>query len=148
MLVHKEPRKPKQASLRRAISTAYYALFHLLIHESVANWKRQDLRATLGRAFDHGNMKSASNRIQDRRQFPFTGENPSVVADLRNVAKVFAELQEQRHTADYDNTKFWTKTDALAQVVSVQQAFGSWKNIRNERIAQAYLMSLLVKRRD
>jgi hypothetical protein len=30
-LVHSKQRKPKQASLRRAVSTAYYALFHLLI---------------------------------------------------------------------------------------------------------------------
>jgi hypothetical protein len=50
-------------------------------------------------------MKSASNRIRDTRQFPFTGENQSVVSDLRYVAKTFAELQEQRHVADYDNAQ-------------------------------------------
>src|SRR5712691_6919600 len=33
-LLRREPRRPKQASLRRAVSTAYYALFHLLIHEA------------------------------------------------------------------------------------------------------------------
>jgi uncharacterized protein (UPF0332 family) len=49
-LIHQEPRNPKQASLRRAVSTAYYALFHLLISEAVANWKRVNLRAALGRA--------------------------------------------------------------------------------------------------
>ena len=48
-LVHKEPRNPKQASLRRAVSAAYYALFHLLISEAVANWNRVNLRAALGR---------------------------------------------------------------------------------------------------
>lgn len=148
MLVHKEPRKPRQASLRRAVSTAYYSLFHLLISASVANWKRPDLRATLGRAFDHTSMKSASNRLQDTRQFPFTGEDPKTVSHLRYVAKTFAQLQEQRHTADYDNAKSWTKTDALSQVVSVQQAFRAWKKVCNERIAQAYLISLLVKKRD
>lgn len=31
MLAHREPRRPKQASLRRAASAAYYALFHLLV---------------------------------------------------------------------------------------------------------------------
>jgi hypothetical protein len=50
-LVHKERRNPKQASLRRAVSTAYYALFHLLMNEAVANWNRVNLRAALGRAF-------------------------------------------------------------------------------------------------
>ncbi len=33
-LANREPRRPKQASLRRAISAAYYALFHLLVDEA------------------------------------------------------------------------------------------------------------------
>ncbi len=49
-LVHKEPRNPRQASLRRAVSTAYYALFYLLISEAVVNWNRPRLRDALGRA--------------------------------------------------------------------------------------------------
>ena len=124
-LAYKEPRNPKQASLRRAVSTAYYALFHLLISEAVANWNVVSLRAALGRAFDHGVMKAASNRIQDTRQFSFTGEDPAVVAALRAVAKTFAQLQEKRHIADYDNTTFWTRTEALTQVNSAEQAFNT-----------------------
>ena len=147
-LAHKEPRNPKQASLRRAVSTAYYALFHLLISEAVANWNVVSLRAALGRAFDHGVMKAASNRIQDTRQFSFTGEDPAVVAALRAVAKTFAQLQEKRHIADYDNTTFWTRTEALAQVKSAEQAFTRWKGIRHEQITQAYLVSLMVVKRD
>lgn len=147
-LVHKEPRNPKQSSLRRAVSAAYYALFHLLISEAVANWSRVNLRAALGRAFDHNIMKAASNRLQDARQFPFTGEDLTVVAALKAVAKTFAQLQEKRHIADYDNTTFWTRTEALAQVKSAERAFATWKPIRNEQIAQAYLVSLVVKKRD
>lgn len=100
------------------------------------------------RAFDHNNMKSASNRIKDRRQYPFSMEDPQVVSDLRQVAKTFAQLQEQRHIADYDNGKFWTKVEALSQVASVQKAFEAWERIEKEPISQAYLMSLLVKKRD
>jgi len=36
-LARSEKSKPKQASLRRAVSTAYYALFHLLIAEATGN---------------------------------------------------------------------------------------------------------------
>jgi hypothetical protein len=46
-LVKREPKRPKQASLRRAISTAYYALFHLLISEAVLNWRRAEDRVEL-----------------------------------------------------------------------------------------------------
>ena len=147
-LVHKEPRNPKQASLRRAVSTAYYTLFHLLISDTVSNWSRANLRTALGRAFDHTTMKAASNRIQRSQHFPFRGEKPKVVADLRAVAKTFVQLQEKRHVADYDNTTFWTRTEALAQVKAAERAFNAWKLVRRERITQEYLVSLLVKKRD
>ena len=147
-LVQKEPSTPKQASLRRAVSAAYYALFHLLISEAVANWNRVNLRAALGRAFDHSVMKAASNRVIDARRFPFTGHDSEIVAALRAVAATFAELQERRHIADYDNATVWTRTEALAQVRSADQAFATWKGIRDEHIAQAYLVSLIVKKRD
>jgi uncharacterized protein (UPF0332 family) len=147
-LVHKEPKNPRQASLRRGVSTAYYALFHLLISESVANWNRQDLRPSLGRAFDHGSMKGASYRVLNPQTFPFTGEDPVVVAKLRVVATAFVQLQDQRHTADYDNTTFWTRSEALKQVKTAEQAFVTWRAIRNEHIAQAYLVSFLVKNRS
>ena len=64
------------------------------------------------------------------------------------MAKTFVQLQEKRHTADYDNTAFWTRTEALARVKSAEQAFNTWNPIRNEQIAQAYLVSLVVKKRD
>src|SRR5712692_5365690 len=34
-LANREKKRPRQASLRRAVSTAYYALFHLLISEAL-----------------------------------------------------------------------------------------------------------------
>src|SRR5580704_5206468 len=52
-LANREPKRPKQASLRRAVSTAYYALFHLLITETTKNWKRPTERYTLARMFEH-----------------------------------------------------------------------------------------------
>ena len=50
----------RQASLRRAVSTAYYALFHLLISEAMLSWSQAEQRAALGRLFDHGTMLNAS----------------------------------------------------------------------------------------
>ena len=46
----KEP--SNQASLRRAVSTAYYALFHLLIDECVSKWAVERQRSVLARTFD------------------------------------------------------------------------------------------------
>ena len=147
-LVHFEPETPTQASLRRAVSTAYYALFHFLISEAVANWNQDVLRSYLARAFDHAPMKNASNRVLDNKKFPFSGEDPVVVKKLRKVAKSLAQLQDQRHIADYDNTTVWTLVDALTQVTSAEQAFLTWREIRHQPIAQAYPVSFLVKNRS
>ena len=35
------PHEPKQVDLRRAVSAAYYGLFHLLTMEAAQNWKHQ-----------------------------------------------------------------------------------------------------------
>ena len=59
-----DAKKPKQANLRRAISSAYYALFHLLVDEACrvqigALHNQAPFRQVLGRAFAHGVMKEA-----------------------------------------------------------------------------------------
>jgi hypothetical protein len=63
-LARKEPKRPKQASLRRAVSAAYYGLFHLLVDAAVKQFVRGqnpwDLQNVLRRAFDHSEMKSMS----------------------------------------------------------------------------------------
>jgi hypothetical protein len=56
-------------------------------------------------------------------------------------------MHEQRELADYDYSGHWTRTDVLPKVESVANAFEAWKAIRNEREAQAFLFSLLNKRR-
>src|SRR5580658_10967433 len=61
-LARREPKRPRQASLRRAVSTSYYALFHLLLSHVTANWKQTHQRATLARHFKHGNMFKASDK--------------------------------------------------------------------------------------
>jgi uncharacterized protein (UPF0332 family) len=143
-LARRDRTKPKQASLRRAVSTAYYALFHLLIREAVSNWKRHDQRTTLARAFDHGRMKSASQQVGNRK---FEGETAHIVADLKRVAGAFYRLQEFRHLADYDDAAKWSRIDALEAVELASAAFEAWQSIKEEKIAQDYLLQFLVQRR-
>lgn len=59
-LAFKEKKKPRQASLRRAVSSAYYSLFHLLLDEAAALVagagplkSKTDLRRLVGRSFTH-----------------------------------------------------------------------------------------------
>lgn len=137
-----------QAILRRAVSTAYYALFHLLISEATLNWARPELRPALGRVFDHGKMKSASEakRAAVNAQLKSGSSTIAVSLHLRTVAEAFIQVQDKRNEADYDIAKEWTLTEVKLQIAAVNAAFESWNVIREERDAQAYLVSLLVKR--
>jgi len=142
-LARREKGKPKQASLRRAVSTAYYAVFHLLVAEAVGNWKRSDQRAKLARAFEHGRMKQASIKTRSAK---FDGESALAVAGLKTVANAFIRLQEFRHEADYDDSLRLARTDVVSWIALASDAFASWSAIRNERIAQDYLLALLIHR--
>jgi hypothetical protein len=141
LLLNKESKNPTQASLRRSVSTAYYALFHLLIQDASANWSRLDTRDYLARAFEHKTMKEASSRAENATYE--RSVSPQVVAKLRSVAKAFRELQFQRHLADYSNATKWDRTKASAKVNQSKTSFSNWKSIRNEYVAQRYLVSLL-----
>ena len=147
-LIEKSESDAAQAELRRAVSTAYYALFHLLISETVLNWNRESSRPALGRMFDHGLMRRASQRAPDGRLFPLDGQDPETLNALIKVAKAFVQLQDKRHLADYHNGVMWTKLEAQDEVVAAREAFANWAAIRGENIAQEYLVSLLIKSRD
>jgi hypothetical protein len=85
--------EPKQASLRRAVSTAYYALFHLLIDEAVGNWTVVRQRSILARTFDHGKMKKV---CEDHVNQFFSSGSPAAGLQLMKVAQTFAMLQQKR----------------------------------------------------
>lgn len=143
-LARREKNRPKQASLRRAVSTAYYSLFHLLIAAAVVNWRRRDQRTALARVFDHHRMKSASEKVPSG----IPGQDPSVVADLKMVATAFIRLQQYRYAADYDNSQKWSRTEVLAQVNLASEASRRWRAIRTQKIAQDYLLSFLSVKRS
>jgi hypothetical protein len=138
----------RQVALRRSVSTAYYAIFHLLISETITNWNRQSSRNSLGRMFDHGMMKRVSKQLFESTTLQTTGADPGIIGQLQFVAKSFCELQMKRHTADYDYNKHWDRTDALRLVLLCRSVFTTWDLIKNEDIAQEYLVSLLIKPRD
>lgn len=146
-LANRERKRPRQASLRRAVSTAYYAIFHLLINEAVSKWKIGTQRAQLARTFEHARMYSASDRIRNTGPKYFRDQNPETVSQLKLIATAFAELYEYRQTADYDNTTQWARTDVLEIIETVRNAFKSVDATRNQRIANDYLLSLFVKER-
>lgn len=138
----------RQATLRRAVSTADHALFHLLISDATLNWARPELRPALGRLFEHGPMRLASeSQISQLRVYfkgrPSDGPERTASEHLRNVANTFVQTQQSRQDADYNTAKEWTLTEVETQIKAVAEALRSWSIIRERAIAQAYLLSLL-----
>jgi uncharacterized protein (UPF0332 family) len=136
------PDDPKQVDLRRAVSAAYYALFHLLTTEAAQNWKHESQRTRFARMFDHGRMRASSSKTSSR-PLPADPAEASLARDLKLVADSFVMLQQARHTADYDNSKVWSRTQVYDITAQTQFAMAAWKVIREEEMAQDYLFDLM-----
>lgn len=142
------PEEAHQPSLRRALSTAYYALFHLLISEATANCGDPRFRAALSRVFDHGTMKAASEKKVSEintqfRQNSQQGPEWVVKDNLYKVAETFLRAQYDRNEADYNLVRGWQPTEVSLLIEEVADAFNRWNLIRDEPAARDYLMSML-----
>ncbi|MGD0024006.1 MAG: hypothetical protein ABSC37_05135 [Xanthobacteraceae bacterium] len=98
-LAQLEEGRPRRTSLRRAISSAYYALFHALAalcaNRLVGYSKPWDVYAPIYRTLDHGRAKDVFKRM-----------SASHGPDIASIGQTFILLQERRHTADYDPSPF------------------------------------------
>jgi hypothetical protein len=57
-----------------------------------------------------------------------------------------AQAQYHRTEADYNTARQWDLTEVLLHIDGIVDAFKSWKIIREEPAAQAYLVSMLPSR--
>lgn len=141
-----------EANLRRAVSSAYYALFHLLVRDAIVNWKHADHHSRLARTFDHKRMKDASTttlkEIGNVRNSEASDSKQTVRFKLSIVAQAFVDLQQARHKADYDIGEPFEALDAALDVAQARLAFQSWDEIKDEPLAQGFLYSLLFKDRS
>jgi hypothetical protein len=95
--------------------------------------------------FDHGRMKACSSRVSSR-PFPVDPAEIRIAKDLKLVADSFLKLQQARHTADYDNSKVWSRTQVREIISDAEDAMAAWSNIRAREIAQDYLLELMGSR--
>jgi uncharacterized protein (UPF0332 family) len=125
-IVELDPKRPRQANLLRAVSTAYYAVFHYLIDEACCvqigtQNSQKEHRYALARAFAHTSMKDACKSFNGGtlkeaiiKGMPRdeNGHYP-IPVEIRDIAGTFVELQEMRHQADYDLSEQFRKADVL-----------------------------------
>jgi hypothetical protein len=122
------PGQPRNSDLRRAVSSAYYALFHQISDGVICSVFPRSARMNqlqLRRHITHASVKRVSSWI--------SGDQPSshlvdLVKELRSdhlvtqVAQSFSHLLQQRELADYDHLADFRKEVVVVDVVRARQA--------------------------
>jgi hypothetical protein len=149
-LVDRNPGTQVEADLRRAVSTAYYALFHLLIHEATTRLVAVTaLRQRFARSFDHRVMKTvcveyAGLPLNASGQYT-TPAGQAIPRQIRDIADTFEVLQAARHWADYDMAVTVSHADADIEVMRAEVAFLDWAAVQADPAADSFLAELLCR---
>jgi uncharacterized protein (UPF0332 family) len=150
-LANYEPKRPRQASLKRAVSAAYYSLFHHLASEAallmLPGKSATTIRPVFQRAFQHGHMKNAAKSFAGgtvTNAWRGAMRGTPVSQELRRVASAFVDLQEARHEADYDLSRRFSRSEVRDLIDIAERATTAWHSIRKTPEAQVFLCALLV----
>jgi uncharacterized protein (UPF0332 family) len=139
-LARANPKKPAQPFLRKAVSTAYYAVFEALAKECAnAFVGKKDCAAwyQVCRSLEHTYAKSQCKKA-NTKSFP---------NGIQAFAFSFVQLQEDRHKADYDHSVFFTRADVLLRIQEAEVAIQKLKSApRFDR--RAFSVWVMFKTRD
>ena len=141
----------RQTDLRRAISTAYYAVFHTVLTAFADRIAGRAKRTTpqyvhVYRGLDHrtlGGLCAVATRPSVPPKYsgllPPDGFGPAV----RVFSLAVLDLQRERHLADFDPGWSIRPSDANALVRSARDAIAQWVGTPAEQ-REAFLLLLLL----
>lgn len=125
-LLEKRQGRPNSADVRRAVSNAYYALFHHITDGAIdlLLGKSVDLvvRGYFSRSFNHGTMKNVCEKVEKGAS---PDRNKAIIESLPGkrfsgpiieIAKNFVILQKARHDADYAINYNYRLVDAKSEL--------------------------------
>jgi hypothetical protein len=126
-LVDRNPAAPVEADPRRGVSTAYYALFHLLVQEATTRIVAvAALHPRIARSFDHRVMRLVCQeyaRLTPNAAGILLLAGQIVPRAIQDIATAFVALQQARHQADYDTGALIVQLQAQADVTRAENAF-------------------------
>ena len=146
-----DSRRPRQANLRRSISTAYYAMFHLVTSGCVQGFAPpvpNTLGMRMARAVAHSEVKDVCAMIW-KGQLSYAMQEllpTGASASLQGFSESFVELQEARHRADYDLSATYSRAEVLQLLNQVDQAFIEWELIQPDEL-NVFLSAVLFAKR-
>ncbi len=121
---------PSEEQLRRAVSTAYYALFHGILRAGADRFVGEENEnrpgyALIYRSFSHRRMKAVCAALDVARLNPSLQRQLGVAAvsrDMRDFASEFVALQDARNRADYDPQARFLRPDTIRVVDQAELA--------------------------
>ncbi len=136
-----------KAELRRAVSTAYYAVFHLLVHDGTDCLVAvPELRPRVARTFEHRYMKAVA---QEYASLPknstgqyFDSASQVVPAQIVSTAESFVILHEARVQADYNTDVNLTHSDAVKNVQIAEKTFADCGALQGDPALVTFLGEL------
>jgi hypothetical protein len=150
-LVDHNPAAPVEADLRRGVSTAYYALFHLLVFSGTDRLVAvAALRPRAARAFGHNVMKTVCHEYarlsrDSTGRFIIAATGEIVPQGVRDIASAFVALQEARHRADYHTEAVFTRSIADTEVMRAELAFLDWAGVQSDPATETFLAELFCR---
>jgi hypothetical protein len=145
---------PRQVDLRRAISDAYYGIFHATLAAAADQFVGASKRLTnryvlVYRSISHGAIYELCSEVRKPalpRSLTRHGPPGGFGHDLKGYAGGVLELQAKRLSADYDPLMRYQRSDAVAAVTAAQIALTHFKNAA-EAEREAFLALLVFKPR-
>ena len=142
---------PAEVNLRRAISAAYYALFHALteVGASLSGTTSVELQNQIRRAYNHGTMRSVCEVYSRARTRPFPSPHDLLLRApidprIHDIAAVFLELQEARNQADYDLLSTVSVRDTDHLITVARRAVRDLRVIESLPETSVFLTALLL----
>jgi hypothetical protein len=142
-----------EADLRRGVSAAYYAVFHLLsaaVGSQVSPPTPQGMSGKIQRVLEHGAMRNAMESFRTPKSCTTLSANIGIQCafspDIAEIAKAYGELQDARHLADYDVVDS-NGTVGLAwasdNFEKAKRLFDAWERAKSTEEAKLFLAALI-----
>jgi hypothetical protein len=133
------PGRPRQEPLKRAVSTAYYAMFHALCRSNadtlVGTPNNPLARVAWTRTYRALDHRQARDRLRQAQH--------GMPAQASRFAAEFGTAQDQRHAADYNPHSRFSRGEVLTLLDTVEAATEEYLQMpANDRRAVAALVLL------
>lgn len=140
--------RPRTINPRRAVSAAYYAVFHHTVMWAVASIVPLPARAQVCRGVDHQDVDAVAKWVDGSgpRYLSSLVELARQSSHIREWASLYSPLKIERHLADYSHDVVIDRTGALSIVEQARMAIAALDAVGVDDPAWQAMASLIVLR--